>query len=200
MFSLTSPTVAQIAAFLAAQEGAPFSYTEVGATRGPPPAGYTVDHNRVRLGSGRETFERAVVALRGWRMLDLGWAAVHPAGVVVEQGLAVAVVARHYGFWSLNACRIVYTIDEVATAGDTRRAGFAYGTLRDHGAAGEERFTAEWRAADDSVWYDLYAISRPAHLLARLGYPLARRLQRRFARASKAAMVAAASPPRTGTA
>ena len=195
MFSLTAPSAARIAAFLSAQDGAPFSYAEIGATRGPPPRRYTVDHNRVQLGSGAETFERAATALRRWHMLDLGWAAVHPAGAVVAPGRIVAVVARHYGFWSLNACRIVYTVDEVATGRGARRAGFAYGTLQDHGAAGEERFTVEWHAADDSVWYDLYAISRPRHPLARLGYPFARRLQRRFARASKAAMIAAASSP-----
>jgi uncharacterized protein (UPF0548 family) len=192
VFSLSPPSAARIAAFLAAQEGAPFSYAEVGATRSPPPRGYTVDHNRVRLGAGAEAFERAAAALRRWRMLDLGWAAVHPAGAVVEPGRAVAVVVRHYGFWSLNACRIVYTVDEYEATDGARRVGFAYGTLQDHGAAGEERFTVE-RVADDSVWYDLYAISRPGHPLARLGYPLARLLQRRFARASKAAMVAAAS-------
>ena len=195
MFSLTRPSPERIAAFLAAQEGAPFSYVEVGATGGPPPPGYTVDHNRARLGSGAQTFERAVAALRRWRMLDVGFAAVRPAGAAVEAGRVVAVVAQHYGFWSLNACRIVYVVDEADAAGGLQRVGFAYGTLPDHGAVGEERFTVEWRASDDSVWYDLYAISRAGHPLARLGYPLARRLQRRFARASKAAMVAAAGPP-----
>ena len=106
-------------------------------------------------------------------------------------GCTVALVARHYGFWSLNACRIVYVVDEVGGADGMRRFGFAYGTLPDHGAVGEERFMIEWRPVDDSVWYDLYAVSRPGHPLARLGYPLVRALQRRFARASKQAMVSA---------
>lgn len=198
MFSLTRPTTARIAAFLAAQEGEPFSYAEVGATRGAPPPRYTVDHNRVRLGAGAEVFDRASAALRHWRMLTLGWASVHPTGATVEPGGNVAVVARHYGFWSLNACRIVYVIDEAGGAGEVRRFGFAYGTLPDHGAVGEERFTVEWRPADDSVWYDLYALSRPGHPLARLGYPFARGLQRRFARASKRAMLAAAASASEG--
>ena len=198
MFSLARPTAARIAEFLAMQEGAPFSYTEVGATRGPPLPRYTVDHNRVRLGSGIDVFDRAATALRRWRMLSLGWAAVHPPGTQIEQGRAVAVVARHYGFWSLNACRIVYVVDDVGRVDGVRRFGFAYGTLPDHGAVGEERFMVEWRPADDSVWYDLYALSRPGHPLARLGYPLARRLQRRFARASKRAMMAAAASADVG--
>jgi uncharacterized protein (UPF0548 family) len=112
---------------------------------------------------------------------------VQPREAPIEVGTTVAVVAHHYGFWSLNACRIVYVIDEETNA--VRRTGFAYGTLPEHGALGEERFSVEWHRADDSVWYDLYAFSRPAHALARLGYPLGRRLQRRFARASKQAMV-----------
>lgn len=189
MFRLTRPTPAQVAAFVAAQRGEALSYAEVGATRGPAPRGYAVDHNRERLGSGPEAFGRAAAALQAWRMTDLGWCAVQPAGAPAAPGTDVAVVVRHYGFWSLNACRIVYVLDE--EAGGRRRVGFAYGTLPDHGAMGEERFAVEWDRADDGVWYDLYALSRPGHPLMRLGLPLARRLQRRFARDSMRAMVAA---------
>lgn len=190
MFRLTEPSPAQVVAFVDAQRGAAFSYPEVGATReGAAPAGYTVDHNRVSLGTGKAVFGRAVEALRAWRMASLGWSSVRPASVVPAPGATVAVVVRHYGFWSLHACRVVYAFD--AEAGGVRRVGFAYGTLPDHGARGEERFAVEWHQSDDRVWYDLYAVSRPTHLLARAGYPLARRLQRRFGRDSKRAMAAA---------
>jgi uncharacterized protein (UPF0548 family) len=193
MFRLKRPGARQIGEFLAAQRERSFSYTEVGATRSTPPAGYTVDHNRARLGAGADTFHRAAFALREWRMTSLGWSTVHPPGAAVVPGTDVVVVIRHYGFWSLNACRIVYVLDEADDESNgVRRVGFAYGTLPDHGEVGEERFTVQWNLADDSVWYDLYAFSRPGHPLARLGYPLARRLQRRFARDSKRAMVVAA--------
>jgi uncharacterized protein (UPF0548 family) len=43
------------------------------------------------------------------------------------------------------------------------------------------------------VWYIILAFSLPQKTLARLGYPMSRMLQRRFAEASKAAMVAARS-------
>jgi uncharacterized protein (UPF0548 family) len=174
-----------------------FSYAEVGATRdGVAPAGYTVDRNRLRLGYGAAAFERAIAALRAWRMTTLAWSSVWPTGAPVLPGTTVAVVVHHYGFWSMNACRIIYVLDDQASTarGGVRRAGFAYGTLPDHGAIGEERFAVEWHAVDDSVWYDLYAFSRPGSLLARIGYPLARHLQRRFARDSKVAMATAASP------
>lgn len=71
--------------------------------------------------------------------------------------------------------------------GATRRFGFAYGTLPAHVEEGEERFCIELHD-DGTVWYDLRAFSRPRYWPVRLGKPLARRLQRRFARESQAAM------------
>lgn len=197
MFRLTTPDAAAVSAFLAEQRDAPFSYDGVGATRGAGPVavppGYTRDHRRVRLGTGEGAFVRAVAALRAWRMLSLGWAQVRPAGAPQTPGTVVAVVVRHYGFASLHAARIVHAFDahHETDDGPVRRVGFAYGTLPGHAARGEERFTVEWRARDDAVWYDLLAFSRPGHLLMRLGRPLARRQQRRFGRDSARAMLAA---------
>jgi uncharacterized protein (UPF0548 family) len=114
-------------------------------------------------------------------MFDIGWMSVQPEGAPIAVGTTVAVVAGHFGFWSLNAARIAYTIDE------PRRFGFAYGTLPEHVERGEERFLVE-RRADDSVWYDLFAFSTPHHLLARLALPIGRAVQRRFARDSMRAM------------
>ena len=172
MFLFDEPSPQRIARFLDAQRDAPFSYDEVGASRegAKVPTGYAVDHNCARLGRGRDTFERAVVALYFWRMFDVGWARLVPADAPVEVGTTVAVLARHYGFHSLNPCRILYTIEE--DEGGHVRRGFAYGTLPEHGERGEERFTVEWRCEDDSVFYELYAFSRPNHSLAKLGNPV----------------------------
>lgn len=122
-------------------------------------------------------------------MFVVPWIALCWPDTPIEIGANVALIARHAGFWSLNACRIVYLIEE---AGDPERFGFAYGTLPAHGERGEERFTVEFHRADASVWYDLYAFSRP-WALARLAYPYARLLQRRFARDSMSAMKRAVS-------
>src|SRR5829696_3055313 len=161
LFLFSEPSAQRIARFLDARRDAPFSYEEVGASREDAKAltGYTLDHNRTRLGEGRETFDRAVAALYAWKMFDVGWAKLVPPGAPVEVGTTVAVLAKHYGFHSLNPCRITYTIEE--NEGDFVRRGFAYGTLPEHGERGEERFTVEWRREDDSVFYDLYALSRP---------------------------------------
>lgn len=193
MFRLTRPDARDVAAFLAAQRDAPWSYAEVDATRGAAPAGYTVDRTRVRLGTGAAVFARALEALRAWRMLSLGWAQVQPADAPQEPGTTVAIVVHHYGFWSMHACRVVRAFDDTVLEGGlpVRRVGFAYGTLPAHAARGEERFTIEWRYADDVVVFEVLAYSQPAHPLAYLGRPLARRQQRRFGRDARRAMVAA---------
>ncbi|HET7478356.1 MAG TPA: DUF1990 domain-containing protein [Rubrobacteraceae bacterium] len=189
MFLFREPPDVAVRRFVAGQRGLPFSYSEVGATRGGATAGYVADRYRVRLGEGEETFERAVAALRSWSMFDLGWACLIPDDAPIERGVTVAVLARHLGLWSLNAARIVYVVED---SGSVERRGFAYGTLPGHAARGEERFCVEWDRASDSVHYDVLAFSRPGHPLAWLGYPFVRRLQRRFARDSSAAMLAAA--------
>lgn len=188
MFLLRQPSEEFIRQFIASRQGLQFSYAQVGATRSQPtdgPPGYRVDHNRIKLGKGEETFQRAVSALRSWKHFDLGWVLVVPPGKPVEVGTTVAVRTKTFGFWSLNAARVVYVIDERQT--QNARFGFAYGTLPDHVERGEERFTVEWQA-DDSVWYDIYAFSRPKHPLARLGFPVTRMLQKQFAGDSLAVM------------
>jgi uncharacterized protein (UPF0548 family) len=177
MFRISAPTERDVDNFITEQRNLPFTYSEVGATNTTPPAGYNVDHNRVRLGEGEATYQRAVEALKNWQQFDLGWVTIVPRGVAVEPGATVAVKARVFGTWSLNACRVVYVIDE------SSRFGFAYGTLPDHVERGEERFLIEW-LDDDSVWYDILAFSRPQHPLVKLSAPLARRLQKQFARES----------------
>ena len=185
MFRISEPAERDVAQFISSQLNLPFTYPEVGATNTTPPAGYNIDHNRIQPGEGEATFVRAVEALKSWRHFDLGWVAIVPRGVVVETGATVAVKARAFGTWSLNACRVVYVIDE------PRRFGFAYGTLPEHVERGEERFLIEW-LPDDTVWYDILAFSQPQHPLVKLAFPLARRLQKRFARESLARMKSAA--------
>jgi uncharacterized protein (UPF0548 family) len=189
LFLLTKPSDEQIRNIIAAQRNTPFSYPDVGATAGTLPAGYKVDHNRVKLGAGEAAFKRAVAAVRSWGMFDTGWMRLCWPDARIERGTTVVLLASLPGLWSLNVCRVVYTID--ADDAVSRRYGFAYGTLPVHEALGEERFQVEWSRADDSVSYDILAFSRPKSLMARLGYPVARLMQRRFGRDSKRAMVRA---------
>lgn len=170
--------------------GLPLSYAEVGCTRGACPAGYVLDVYRARLGTGANVFEQAREALRQWRMLRLGWLEPCWPHAAVEEGEPIATMARVCGLWTVNVCRVVHVVDE---EGPTSRYGLAYGTLPGHVECGEEQFLVEWRKADDSVWYEVRAVSKPGGWLAWLTYPLMRRLQRRFGRDSLAAMRAAVS-------
>ncbi len=182
MQSLQKPSPDLVAQFLTRQRQLDFSYPEIGFTeKNQPVKGYDNDHNRVLLGQGRETWEAACEAIRNWKMFPGGWARIEPESTPIRQGETLAMIVRLFGLHWLNACRIVYTIDE------ERRFGFAYGTLPGHIECGEERFSVEW-LEDDTVWYDLKAFSHPRLWLVKMGYPVARRLQRHFVRESQAAM------------
>ncbi|MEW6208654.1 MAG: DUF1990 domain-containing protein [Acidobacteriota bacterium] len=185
MFLLIKPSEDRIRRFIASQRDLPFSYPDVGATLASPPAGFTLDHNRIEIGRGEDVFSRATVAIRQWKMFGMPWIRLCWPISRIEVGVTVAVLARHLGFFSLNACRIVSVID---TDDGIKKFGFAYGTLPDHAERGEERFMVEWNRETDTVSYDLLAFSQPGHFLAKLGYPVARRLQKKFAAASKRAM------------
>ena len=188
MLSLRKPSAESIRLFLAEQVKLPFTYSAVGASANSTPAGYVVDRTRVKLGVGEPVFRSAVVALRRWEQFNLGWVEAWPSNTPIRSSEVVAVMGRAIGVWWLNACRIVYIVDE---QGPISKFGFAYGTLPGHVESGEERFLIEWDRSDDGVWYDIIAFSRPNQFSARLGYPVVRRLQKRFGRDSAASMLRA---------
>jgi uncharacterized protein (UPF0548 family) len=195
MILLRKPDPTAIRKFLDAQTKLDLTYTAVGATTTAPPAPYVVDHTRIRLGEGGNVFTAARAALERWEQFRLGWVEAWPASTPIRKDEVVAVLAHSLGLWWLNACRIVYVIDQ---EGPVRGFGFAYGTLPAHAGTGEERFLIEWDREEGGVWYDVLAFSRPRHFLARLGYPWFRRVQKRFARESAAAMRRAGTPPGRG--
>jgi len=186
MLSLQKPSPDTIRRFLTAQAASEFSYSAVGATAGHPPAGFVVAHARTKLGEGKKVFQLARAGLERWGQFHLGWLEAYSPEMRIHAGEVMAVLARAAGLWWLNACRIVYVIDE---DGPIQRFGCAYGTLPDHAASGEERFLVEWNRADNSVWYDILSFSRARHILARLGYPMFHRKQIQFGRESAAAML-----------
>src|SRR5689334_3639432 len=112
MLSLRKQTDEAVRRFLTEQARLGLTYQAVGATATTPPAGYVVDHTRVRLGEGEAVFRAARAALEGWRQFDLGWVGAWPPETPIRAGQVVAVVARAAGLWWLNACRIVYAVDE----------------------------------------------------------------------------------------
>jgi uncharacterized protein (UPF0548 family) len=182
MPSLRKPSAEAIQHFLERQKKLNFTYSAIGATATVPPSGYVVDHTRIKLGFGERLFEEAKVAIRRWQHFQLGWVKASPTDTPIQQGEVIAVLGHVLGFWWLNACRIVYVVDEV------NRFGFAYGTLPGHAESGEERFQIEWDQSTNDVWYDILAFSRPNYFVTKVGYPVVRRFQKKFARDSAAAM------------
>ena len=194
-WSLNAPTSEEVQIFLEQQRKGAFSYAEIGASNAGAPAGYNLDHNCVRLGNGEADFAAACAALRAWRMFPSPWTKITPAFAPIAVGQVVAMQANALGLWWLNACRIVYVLDEQTDL--VRRFGFAYGTLEAHVEQGEEKFSVE-QLADGSVWYDLRAFSRPRFWPVRLAKPVARALQRRFVRDSQESMQRAVAELRVG--
>jgi uncharacterized protein (UPF0548 family) len=139
------------------------------------PFAFARDRRKSRVGRGEAAFVQARRAFSNWAEFDLGWVRVANPQISVAAGQIVAVEVRAFGLWSLNLSRIVETVDTAT------RFGFLYATTPYHAEEGEERFLLEFDPAEGGVWYELEAVSRPRHPLARFGYPITRALQHRFA-------------------
>lgn len=182
MLSLNKPSLETVQQFINRQQQLPVSYRDVGITQeGVCPPGFGTDRVKEILGSGSNTFSRAVTAFEKWEEFDVNWVEVYPRNAPIVRNSVVSVLAWHGGFWSLNACRIIYIIDE---HGPVSRFGFGYGTLPDHSETGEERFLLQWDQGTDLVTYEILAFSNPNHLLGWLAYPLVRHIQNHFRRDS----------------
>jgi uncharacterized protein (UPF0548 family) len=192
MFLMRRPTPAAIARFLDASRDLALSYGPVGIVRNTPVEG-RFDEEVVVIGRGDDDFIRARAALTVWKQFDIGWVEVFPQGAAVKTGTVVAVLIRHFGFWSLNGCRILYP---AASSEGERRFGFAYGTLTNHAESGEELFEVFIDSQRGDVMYRIRAISWPQAPLAHLGQPIVRALQAEFRRDSVAAMKRATSSDR----
>ena len=152
-----------------------------------PPKGFVRDFSRSEIGRGLPVFAAAREAFQRWEEFDLGWVGVVNSSVEVAVGELVAVEAHTAGLWSINFSRVSEVEDSPT------RFGFMYTTTALHVEEGQERFVIELDPESGSVIYFIEAVSRPRHLLARLGYPFSRAMQHRFARDSHARMRRGAS-------
>jgi uncharacterized protein (UPF0548 family) len=196
MLLLHRPTANAFDRLLTRWRAQALTYPHEGITRDAgAPRGFAVDHNRIQLGDDFAAFERAVAAMRRWAMFDIPWLALEPRDTPIRSGEIVAIMPRMLGLITVSPCRIVYVIDE--RSAHRARFGFGYGTLPGHVGRGEERFLIEWERTSDNagaretVHYDIFAVSQPGLPLTTLGYPMMRLMQKRFARASKRAMLRA---------
>jgi uncharacterized protein (UPF0548 family) len=195
MLFLRRPSPSAIDRFLRDSRDLPLSYDPIGivndnnaATPAGHHTGQRVDEQVVTIGRGERDLSRAYAALIAWTQFDIGWVELFPRHAPIHPGTVVAVLIRHLGIWSLNGCRVVYTLGD-----DRSRFGFAYGTLTNHEEAGEELFEVFLDPQTDEVRFRIRAISWPYAAIARVGQPMVRMLQRRFRRDSAKAMQRALS-------
>jgi uncharacterized protein (UPF0548 family) len=182
MLSISRPSKATIARLQAEAQDMSLSYGPIGIARARSVAGFRVDETTVVVGRGEADFARAVDALTAWKHMRLDWLDVIPREPSIDVGTTVLVMARHFGLWSLNACRVVYSVEE--STGVYTSFGFAYGTLGEHVVRGEEIFEARYDRRTGDVAFRIRAASQPRVLLAKIGGPLARHLQERFRKES----------------
>lgn len=149
---------------------------------GSLPLGFAHDFCRVEISVGKRAFEAARGALQRWEQFDLGWVRIANPTLGITSGELVAVEARTAGLWSINFSRVVDVVDSAT------RFGFLYATTALHIEEGQERFLVEFDPQAETVHYVIDAVSRPRHILARVGYPISRAMQQRFQRDSIAKM------------
>lgn len=189
MFPKQRPSTTDIERFLDRSRKLPLSYGPMGIVRHASDV-HQLDEQVVAIGHGEADFERARIALAAWKHLDIGWVEAFPKHAVIETGTVVAVLIRHFGFWSLNGARVLY---HLGGNGGQAAFGFAYGTLTNHAESGEELFEVCIDRDSGDVLYRIRAVSWPQSALAWLGQPIVRLLQARFRRDSAASMKRAAS-------
>jgi uncharacterized protein (UPF0548 family) len=192
VFFTHRPNDFEIEKFISASRDLPLSYDPVGIVK-KPPHGFNVDTASSLIGRGAEAFARARSALSQWQHFELGWVELFPRSAPIEPGATVAVLIHHLGLWSLNGCRIVYSIGADDAASES--FGFAYGTLTNHAELGEESFEVSLNRASGEVTYRICAVSKPRAAWARMGYPYVRFCQSRFRQDSLAAMRRAIGSP-----
>lgn len=171
-----SADAAAIAQLIEALGRAEPTYEHTGAAlTGELPTGFRHDHYTTVLGSGENTFQRAVEGLQTWQAHLLPFVRVVPSGAEIRSGATVIVLLGPSRLAIAAPCRIVAVVNEPS------RWGFAYGSLPGHPEQGEEAFVVSI-TEDGTVLFDVTGFSRPTDFLLRLSGPLGRALQQRGSR------------------
>ena len=141
-----------------------------------PTAGFRFVRVLEPLGAGEAVLQRAVRGLEAWAVYPV-WMTLSPRPAPIQQEVCALFVTGITPFWTVSAVRIA---EVERSAG---RFAFTLRTLPQHALSGAERFCV-YRDEQGTVWFELTALSKPQHPLARLGSPAVRLVQRRFARDS----------------
>jgi uncharacterized protein (UPF0548 family) len=151
------------------------SYPGVGGTRdgAPVPRGYRQLRERRQIGVA-DVLDRA-----GDVVLAFGMQRGAGVRVTSREPLARTGLDVHLEI-SLGPLRVHAPTQVVYVVSEPDRRGFAYGTLAGHPESGEELFLVE--RVGGATFAEVRAFSRPGRWFTRLGGPVVRVVQRRFAR------------------
>ncbi|XP_044470403.1 UPF0548 protein At2g17695 [Mangifera indica] len=144
--------------------------------------GFLINHARVLVGSGHDTYEKSKTGLKTWRHFELNWAFVDPE-TPIQSGAKFCVCVKEFLPWVMMPLQVVYINESRRAKKPVASFGFGSGTLQGHLLAGEERFSVELDE-DNQVWYEILSLSKPAHFLSFIGYPYVQLRQKYFAQQS----------------
>lgn len=174
------------AALLPVDSGVPALCSDPEALQAPP--GFAALRSERVLGRGPVVERAAGEALLTWQVQRGAGIAVTATSPRAAAAVTVLQQVRVAGLALLAPCRVLAAPDQPG------RRGYTYATLPGHPEQGEESFLVT-TDADGTVTLRITSVSRPAALLARLGAPVTRAVQRRTVAAygdGVAAAVAAA--------
>ncbi|KAL0380618.1 UNVERIFIED_CONTAM: hypothetical protein Sangu_0126100 [Sesamum angustifolium] len=120
--------------------------------------GFLVNHARVLVGSGLETFEKGKIALQNWR------------SAVASFSFGSGTLQGHLLTELLAGTHVAFLLDDLFSL-----------------HFWEERFSITMDEKND-VWYEILSFSKPANFLSLIGYPYVLLKQKHFARDSTLAM------------
>lgn len=176
----------------------------------PPPPFFSHDYLAIRVGTGRPSYDAAVAAVTSWRHADgVAWVVTNAPAARVGARLVIAASVLGPAtpppllplfLWLANPLRVTEVrrgargvpaalagarnrVTRPPPRGDTARGTsttITSTTLTPHVLAGTETFGVHWVAGDDSVWFSVEAVSRPASAAAVVAWPLVRTLQAAF--------------------
>uniref|UniRef100_A0A6N2LXQ7 DUF1990 domain-containing protein n=2 Tax=Salix viminalis TaxID=40686 RepID=A0A6N2LXQ7_SALVM len=135
--------------------------------------GFLINHARVLVGSGAETYEKGKLALENWRSTP------------IRSGVKFCVCVKEFLPWVMMPLQIVYVNESRSSKKDM--ASFCR-YPSSHLLAGEERFSIEIDEKNQ-VWYEVLSFSKPAHFLSFIGYPYVQLRQKFFAHQSSNAVM-----------
>lgn len=204
-----------------ADQGPACNYASIGATASSdllmyPPRGFRAGEYRVKLGSGRERFERSIARLMRFGVQRGAGLHVHDVRQPESNGLGLSS-SSSYGHLlrpdDPEVLRPGTMADMVTKVGpltfsspvrvlavtiEERACGYTYGTLPGGPESGEQSFLVTWED-DNTVWLTIREFVRPGNWWIRFVWPYANAHRKRVVGRYLAALHPATPQPRRET-